>query len=196
MAGLLLVIIVACRRRVFPRGAWEQGCRTSRPPRSHALHQNAVFDARRRLEEFIQDPSVPFYIWLRFLVGQRVQEQHRRHLDTPGRDVGREVSMYRGAMPGASTGALAARLLGKLTGPAQAALRAERKIQLQEALNRMDPLDREILVLRHDEQMSNGDAAAALGLAFKATSKRYTRALERLAKILKALPGDMSGFGA
>jgi RNA polymerase sigma-70 factor, ECF subfamily len=125
-----------------------------------------------------------------------VQEQHRRHLDTPGRDVGREVSMYRGAMPGASTGALAARLLGKLTGPAQAALRAERKIQLQEALNRMDPLDREILVLRHYEQMSNGDAAAALGLAFKATSKRYTRALERLAKILKALPGDMSGFGA
>ena len=60
----------------------------------------------------------------------------------------------------------------------------------------MDPLDREILVLRHYEQMSNGDAAAALGLAFKARSKRYTRALERLAKILKALPGDMSGFGA
>ena len=67
-------------------------------------------------------------------------------------------------MPGASTGALAARLLGKLTSPSQAAMRAERKLRLQEALNRMDPLDREILVLRHYEQMTNADAAAALGL--------------------------------
>ena len=59
----------------------------------------------------------------------------------------------------------------------------------------MDPLDREILVLRHDEQMSNGDAAAALGLTFKAASKRYTRALDRLEKILKALPAETSGSG-
>ena len=125
--------------------------------------QEGYLDAMRRLDEFIRDPTVPFYIWLRFLVGQRVQEQHRRHLATPGRDVGREVSIYRGAMPGASTGALAARLLGKLTSPSQAAMRAERKIRLQEALNRMDPLDREILVLRHYEQMTNGDAAAGPG---------------------------------
>ena len=154
--------------------------------------QEGYLDAMRRLEEFIRDPAVPFYIWLRFLVGQRVQEQHRRHLGTPGRDVGREVSIYRGAMPGASTGALAARLLGKLTSPSQAAMRAERKIRLQEALNRMDPLDREILVLRHYEQMTNGDAAAALGLDKSAASKRYTRALERLKEILAALPGDTS----
>jgi RNA polymerase sigma-70 factor (ECF subfamily) len=157
--------------------------------------QEGYLDAMRRLGEFVQDPSVPFYIWLRFLVGQRVQEQHRRHLDTPGRDVGREVSIYRGAMPGASTGALAARLLGKLTDPLQATLRAERKIRLQEALNRMDPLDREVLVLRHYEQMTNGDAALALGLSFKAASKRYTRALERLEKILSELPGFASGAG-
>ena len=88
------------------------------------LIQEGYLDAMRRLEEYIRDPSVPFDIWLRFLVGQRVQEQHRRHLDTPGRDVGREVSIYRGAMPGASTGTLAARLLGKLTSPSQAAIRA------------------------------------------------------------------------
>src|SRR6516162_1909262 len=152
--------------------------------------QEGYLDAMRRLEEYIRDPAVPFYIWLRFLVGQRVQEQHRRHLGTPGRDVGREISIYRGAMPGASTGALAARLLGKLTSPSDAAMRAERKIRLQEALNRMDPLDREILVLRHYEQMTNGDAASALGLSFKAASKRYTRALDRLEKILSAIPGN------
>jgi RNA polymerase sigma-70 factor (ECF subfamily) len=157
--------------------------------------QEGYLDAMRRLEEFVANPAVPFYIWLRFLVGQRVQEQHRRHLDTPGRDVGREVSLYRGAMPGASTGALAARLLGKLTDPFQAALRAERKVRLQEALNRMDPIDREVLVLRHYEQMSNGDAASALGLTFKAASKRYTRALERLEEMLKALLDDTTGTG-
>ena len=153
--------------------------------------QEGYLDAMRQLDEFIQDPAVPFYIWLRFLVGQRVQEQHRRHLGTPGRDVGREVSIYRGTMPGASTGALAARLLGKQTSPSQAALRAERKIRLQEALNGLDPLDREILVLRHYEQMTNGDAATVLGLDKSAASKRYTRALERLKTILVDLPGEI-----
>jgi RNA polymerase sigma-70 factor (ECF subfamily) len=157
------------------------------------LIQEGYLDAIKRLEEYIRDPSVSFYIWLRFLVGQRVAECHRRHLGRPGRDVGREVSIYRGAMPGASTGALAARLLGKLTSPSQAAVRAERKLQLQEALNRMDPIDREILVLRHYEQMSNGDAAAALGLERAAASKRYTRALERLETILGDLPGGVGG---
>jgi RNA polymerase sigma-70 factor (ECF subfamily) len=153
--------------------------------------QEGFLEALRRLDEYAADPSVPFYIWLRFLVGQNVQEQHRRHLGTAGRDVGREVSIYRGAMPGASTGALAARLLGNLTSPSQAAIRAERKLRLQEALNRIDPLDREILVLRHYEQMTNGDAAAALGLDKSAASKRYTRALERLKEILPgANPGE------
>lgn len=155
--------------------------------------QEGYLDAIKRLDEYIRDPSVSFYIWLRFLVGQRMAECHRRHLSRPGRDVGREVSIYRGALPGVSTGALAARLLGKLTSPSQAAVRAERKLQLQKALNRMDPIDREVLVLRHYEQMSNGDAAAALGLDGSAASKRYTRALERLASILGDFPGAVGG---
>ncbi len=154
--------------------------------------QEGYLDAMRRLDEFIRNPTVPFYIWLRFLVGQRVQEQHRRHLQTPGRDVGREVSIYRGAMPGASTSAMAARLLGKLTTPSEAAVRAERKLRLQEALNSMTPLDREILVLRHYEQMSNGDAALALGLDKSAASRRYTRALIRLREILSNHQGAIS----
>jgi RNA polymerase sigma-70 factor (ECF subfamily) len=154
--------------------------------------QEGYLDAMRRLDEFIRNPTVPFYIWLRFLVGQRVQEQHRRHLGTHGRDIGREISIYRGAMPGTSTRVLAARLLGKLTSPSQAALRAERKLRLQEALNQMDPLDREILVLRHYEQMTNGDAASALGLEKSTASRRYTRALERLKEILVALSDGIS----
>ena len=102
----------------------------------------------------------------------------------------REVSLYRGALPETSSAALAAQLLGHDTRPSEAAIRAERKIRLQEALNSMDPLDREILVLRHYEQMTNGDAAAALSLDKSAASKRYTRALERLKEVLAALPGE------
>ena len=146
----------------------------------------------RRLEEYIRDPSVPFYIWLRFLVGQRVQEQHRRHLGTPGRDVGREVSIYRGAMPGASTGTLAARLMGKLTSPSNAAIRAERKTRLQQALNRMDPLDRGDpgpASLRANVQHRR---RGGLGLEKSAASKRYTRALQRLKEIVAGLPGEIS----
>ena len=155
--------------------------------------QDGYLDALKRLGEYTRDPSVSFYIWLRFLVGQRMAEYHRRYLSRPGRDVGREVSIYRGALPGVSSGVLAARLLGKLTSPSQAAMRAERKLQLQEALNRMDPIDREILVLRHYEQMSNADTAAALGLEKAAASKRYTRALERLGEILADFPGGVDG---
>src|SRR3954451_14416915 len=57
--------------------------------------QEGYLTAMRRLDEFIRDPSVPFYIWLRFLVGQQVHDHYRRHLGTPSRDVGREVSIYR-----------------------------------------------------------------------------------------------------
>jgi RNA polymerase sigma-70 factor (ECF subfamily) len=149
--------------------------------------KEGYLDATRGLNEFAWDPSVPVFIWLRFLVGQRVQEQHRRHLQTHGRAVGRKLSIDRGAIPGASTGDLDARLLGKLTSPSRAAVRAERKLRRQEAHNPMDPLDREVLALRHDEQ--------ALDLDKSAASKRYTRALTRLREILSDRPNASSERG-
>ncbi len=158
--------------------------------------QEGYLDAIRRLDEFIRDPSVPFYIWLRFLVGQRVQEQHRRHFGTRGRDIGREVSIYRGAMPGATTGELAARLLGKLTSPSQAALRAERKTRLQQALNRMNPLDREILrvlrPLRTDDhrRRRRGPGAGLQGGRASDTPGRWSGSRRSPAP----LPGDPSGL--
>jgi RNA polymerase sigma-70 factor (ECF subfamily) len=156
--------------------------------------QEAWLDASRRLNEYRDEPAVPFYLWLRFLVSQRVIEQHRRHLGAAARDVGREVSLHRGPLPQASTAALAAQLLGKLTSPSQATLRAERKVRLQEALNAMDPIDREIVVLRNYEQLTNGEAAQVLGLDKSAASKRYIRALIRLKEILASTDlGDSEG---
>src|SRR5262249_56861512 len=111
-------------------------------------------------------------VWRSARRGQRRRDKHRRHLGAQGRDAGREISLYRGAMPETTTAALAAQLLGRQTSPSQAAQRAERKIRLQEALNSLDPVDREILALRHFEHLSNGDAAEVLGLDKSAASKR------------------------
>jgi RNA polymerase sigma-70 factor (ECF subfamily) len=153
--------------------------------------QEAMLDASRRLDEYRRDPTMPFFLWLRYLTGQRLLEQHRRLLGAQGRDAGREISLYHGAMPETTTAALAAQLLGRNTSPSQAAQRAERKIRLQESLNSLDPLDREILALRHFEHLSNGEAAEVLGLDKSAASKRYARALIRLKDILASRPGGL-----
>jgi RNA polymerase sigma-70 factor (ECF subfamily) len=80
-------------------------------------------------------------------------------------------------------------LLGRLTSPTQAAQRAEVRLMLQEAINGMDPIDREVLTLRHFEELTNSEVALVLGLSKTAASNRYIRALERLREILAGVPG-------
>jgi RNA polymerase sigma-70 factor (ECF subfamily) len=150
--------------------------------------QEAYLEASARLAEYLRKPTMPFFLWLRFITGQKVLVLHRHHL-AEMRDVGREISLYRGTLPETSSAALAAQLLGREPRPSEAAIRAELKIRLQEALNSMDPLDREVLALRHFEQLTNAETALALGLQESAASKRYIRALKRLKEILTAMPG-------
>src|SRR5262249_56814589 len=104
-------------------------------------------------------PPLPFYLWLRCITGRKIIDAHRRHLGAKQRDAAQEVSLHRGALPAADSISLAAQLLGRLTGPASAAIRAETRLRVQEVLNGMDPLDREVLALRHFEQMTNAQAA-------------------------------------
>lgn len=151
--------------------------------------QEAYLDFARRFPEYAPDPAVPFYLWLRALTGQKLVDLHRQHLGAKMRDAGQEVSLYRGALPQASSVSLANQLLGRLTSPSRAAIRAETQIRVQEALNSMDPIDREVLTLRHFEVLSNDETAQVLGISKKAASKRYIRALERLQDILSLLPG-------
>jgi RNA polymerase sigma-70 factor (ECF subfamily) len=153
--------------------------------------QEAYLEASARLEKYLHNPTVPFFLWLRFLTGQKLLELHRHHLGAQVRDAGREIALYRGTLPEASSAALAAQLLGRDPRPSEAAVRAERKIRLQEALNGMDPLDREVLALRHFEHLSNGEAAQVLGLQESAASKRYVRALQKLKEILAGMPGGL-----
>jgi RNA polymerase sigma-70 factor (ECF subfamily) len=151
--------------------------------------QEAYLDVARRAADYAANPTMPFFLWLRFLTGQRLLLVHRQHLGTKMRDVGQEVSLYRGALPQASSVSLAAQLLGRMTSPSLAAVRAEMQLKLQEALNGMDPLDREVLTLRHFEELSNGEVAAVLGIQKAAASNRYIRALKRLKDVLASMPG-------
>jgi RNA polymerase sigma-70 factor (ECF subfamily) len=151
--------------------------------------QEAYLDAANRAAEYAANPTMPLFLWLRFLTGQRLLIVHRQHLGTKMRDVGQEVSLYRGALPQASSVSLAAHLLGRITSPSLAAVRAEVQLRLQEALNSMDALDREVLALRHFEELSNSETAQVLGLQKAAASNRYIRALKRLKEVLSTMPG-------
>ena len=149
--------------------------------------RDGLADAAARLPAYLADPRLPLFLWLRLVVGERLAKVHRDHLGAQARDAGREVSLYRGPMPAASSAALAAHLLGKETSPTQAAVRAERLVRLQEALNALDPLDREILSLRHFEELTHAEAARVLDIGEAAAAKRYVRALKRLKDVLSAL---------
>jgi RNA polymerase sigma-70 factor (ECF subfamily) len=151
--------------------------------------QEVCLAAARSLPGYLQQPGMPFFLWLRGIAGNKLLELHRHHLGTPMRDARREVSLYRASMPEATSAALAAQLIGRFSGPSEASVRAEAKIRLQEALNQMDPLDREVLTLRHFEHLSNAEAAEVLGIRTTAAGKRYLRALERLRDILGSVSG-------
>jgi RNA polymerase sigma-70 factor (ECF subfamily) len=153
--------------------------------------QETCVEALARLAEYTQKPTMPLFLWLRFLAGQKLVTLHRHHLGCQMRDADREVSLYRGGLPEASSAAIAAHLLGHECRPSEAAIRAEAKIRLQEALNCMDPLEREILALRHFEQLSLAEAAEVLDLTESGACRRHFRALKRLKEILSSIPGGL-----
>lgn len=155
--------------------------------------QDAYVEAAERVEEYLKDPKLPFFLWLRIITAQRLIRLQRRHLGAKKRDVRRQVPIHGGAMPGATSIALVNDLIARGTTPTQAIARDELKAYLATAIDGMKPEDREILVLRHFEELSNVEAAAELGIEPPAASKRYVRALRRLHEILSAIPGADDG---
>jgi RNA polymerase sigma-70 factor (ECF subfamily) len=145
--------------------------------------QEALVDVASRLPEYLAQPKLPFYLWLRLVTSERLLKLHRTHLGTQMRAAQRERTID-GPWPAASSLALAAQLLGNLTAPSQAAQRAERQRQVQMALEQLDPADREVLALRHFEELSRSETAQVLGISEAAAAKRYLRALQRLRKVL------------
>ncbi|MGH9363323.1 MAG: sigma-70 family RNA polymerase sigma factor [Thermoanaerobaculia bacterium] len=151
--------------------------------------QDAFLEAVGRMDEYLRRPDMPFYLWLRFITAQRLQALCREHLGAQKRDVRRERPIAGAAYPEATSEALAAQLVGKLTSPSQALARAEMKTRLCQVLESMEPLDREVIALRHFEQLGNAEVAQVLGLSESTASKRYIRAIQRLKHLLAAVPG-------
>jgi RNA polymerase sigma-70 factor (ECF subfamily) len=151
--------------------------------------QEVFIDFATRLEDYLNEPTMPFYLWLRFLTSQRLQLVHRYHLGTRKRDAGRELSLIKNQMPEASSVSLAAQLIGRFTSVIEAVQRAEMQLILQNTINDLDPIDREVLALRHFEELSNQEAALVLGIDPSAASTRHVRALKRLRQSLETRPG-------
>jgi RNA polymerase sigma-70 factor (ECF subfamily) len=149
--------------------------------------QEAYLTATTRFADYLNEKNekrMPFFLWLRFITVQKLLELHRHHLGTKARDASREVFLFNGPLPCATSAVLAAQLLGKQSTPSQAVARDEMKVQLEAALNTMDDVDREVVALRHFEQLTNVEAARVLGINESAASNRYIRAIKRLKNIL------------
>jgi RNA polymerase sigma-70 factor (ECF subfamily) len=149
--------------------------------------QEAYLRATQRMDRFLFDASRSPFIWLRLIVTQTLIDIHRRHLGSQARDARREVSTD-GQWDSASTSAsLAFNLVGHLTSPSSAAIRAEFTQQVDTALGAMNDLDKEVLALRHYEQLTNRETALVLNITEQAASQRYMRALKRLKVLLPVI---------
>lgn len=145
--------------------------------------QEVWLESARRIESYTSNPAVPYFVWLRQLAFQIIIDLHRRHLGAKKRNVSQEVSLGQDRCD--TSISIAAHLVGDLTSPSQAVMRDERLAQLREALSTMDEIDREVLALRHFEELSNNEVAEVLGIQKTAASNRYIRALKRLKEVLE-----------
>jgi RNA polymerase sigma-70 factor, ECF subfamily len=150
--------------------------------------QEAFLAASQRLKHYADGPATSPFIWLRMIVNQTLVDLHRQHLGAQRRDAAREVSLDGVPYPQATSASVAIQLVGVFTSPSGAAARADMLGLVQTAIEQMDPIDREVLALRHFEELTNGEVAEALGIEQKAASIRYVRALRRLKEILAQVP--------
>jgi len=154
--------------------------------------QEAFVAASTKREAFVREPGVPLFLWLRGVVINKLLEVHRHHLGAQVRDAKREQPLDVPQMRDDTASALWAHLTGHLTSPSVAAVRREVGTRLAEALDSMKATDREVLALRHFEQLTSAETAHVLGIQERAAAKRYLRALERLKAILSSMPGGLT----
>lgn len=154
--------------------------------------QDAFLEVARRLPEYLDSPGSPLFLWIRKIAGYKLIDVHRRHMGAQARRADQEMSIDRASRPAASSVWLAQYLVDRIDSPSQLVSRKETIAALQEALDSMNPDDREILVLRQFEELSNQEAAQELGIEPAAASKRFVRALRRLQSILEQLGLDPS----
>jgi RNA polymerase sigma-70 factor (ECF subfamily) len=152
--------------------------------------QEAQLEVYSRLPQYLAEPRLPFHLWLRLEVGKHLANVHRQHLGAQKRDPRREVPLQ---SPDPSSDALVGALMHRDT-PSQEVALAERAARLRAALDALEPIDREVLTLRHFEMLERGEVALLLGISENAVSRRYLRALERLERALARQPGGLDAL--
>jgi len=145
--------------------------------------QEVLAEADGKLGRYLRERPLPFYPWLRELACERLRTLHRRHVQAAKRSVRREEPDVF-ALPDESLADLAARLASSGSSPSRQVLREEQRLRVQDALTHLPERDREVLVLRHLEQLSVADTAAVLEITPGAVKTRHVRALERLRRLL------------
>ncbi len=156
--------------------------------------QEVYLDAVRRIEHCKGEDEGTVYVWLRLIAQQTLIDAHRRHLGAAARDAGREVRIdEKRARDGISV-TIADGLLAQRSTPSRKAVRREEGERLAQAIEGMEEIDREVIALRHFEDLSNAEVARVLGIEPKAASARYVRALRRLREILEQLGIDSTAI--
>ena len=146
--------------------------------------QDVLVEANRRLSDYLKDPVMPFHLWLRHIARDRVIDAHRRHRVSAKRSVDREQAMVAKGLSDRSAVDLATQLRDEQLTPATAAIMTDLRRQFDAAVEQLNEQDREIVLMRHVEQLSNQHAAQTLGLSMPAASRRYLRAMRRLRELL------------
>ena len=146
--------------------------------------QDVLIEANQRLTDYLQSPDMPFHLWLRHLAQDRIIDTHRRHRQAQRRSIDKEQPIQRPAWADQSSVQLVAQFVDGEQTPASAAIHQELQRRLNDALAQLSEDDRDVILMRHHEQLSNQDVAAALGLTEAAASMRYLRALRKLRAVL------------
>lgn len=149
--------------------------------------QEVYIAAKQRLEHFSNGNFPSLFLWLRLVAGQTLSNIHRTHLGTEARSVLREANPIGAKIWGNTSLCLSQKFIAHMTSPSQAAVRREMADEIRQALDGMNEIDREVLALRHFEELTNKEVGIELGITSKAASIRYMRALERLRTIIEKL---------
>lgn len=177
--GAMALLFERCRERLHRMVHFRLDPRLVGRIDAEDVVQEAFLEAEKRLQAF-RDDQKPFLVWIRLITQQTMIDLHRKHLGAKMRSAGREV-----AAP--ASGAISGFFVAQITSPSGAVMREELRAKVEAAMASMDEIDREVLVLRHFEELSNKEAADVLGIQENAASNRYVRALTRL----KGFLGDL-----
>ncbi|MFT5153868.1 MAG: RNA polymerase sigma-70 factor (ECF subfamily), partial [Planctomycetota bacterium] len=148
--------------------------------------QESLVEVTRRVPSYLEKREMPFFLWVRFLTGQKLLQLNRTHFGAAARDIRCELPMERQATPDATSFMVASALLDNGPTPSQVMMKKEERGELLRALDDMDAMDREVLVMRHFERLNTLEVSHVLGLTESGARRRYGRALRKLQAIIQS----------